>query len=484
MNMNMQGRGPPMRPPMGRGMGRGPPMGGRGNNMMGRGNNMDRGPMPGRGPPMQERGPPMMGRGHQPMMGPGPPPPPPGRGFPLQHHLPPHHGQPHGQPNVPPPPMRYGFPGQQPPGMPPPMTYAPPPPFPPQRHLQQPPPGGPPNRFPQHQPGPQPHVGAARPGAPSGYPGYSAGPRTAGAPPPATPAAAPPASTYTKEQIDQAWKEFTAPSGVKYYHNSLTTESTYTKPAIFAQRETASTAAAAATASSPAERQWQEYQDANTGKKYYSDGVTTKWEKPAGFQSDTETPAAEEPEPPKKKKKAEATKETVFNNGEEAVAAFKGLLLAKDISPTAKWNEAVKICSSDSRWEACEEVLTVGERRQALAEYQTKRANELRNLERQERIRAKDAFGQLLTDLLPSVTTFSAWSSRFADLRSALSKDDRFYAVEDEATRANLFLDFCEEFRKRDERKKRNRKREAMEAFLSFLKEKEEAGDLTFASTW
>jgi pre-mRNA-processing factor 40 len=235
----------------------------------------------------------------------------------------------------------------------------------------------------------------------------------------------------------------------------------------------------------PVKRLWQEYQDANTGKKYYSDGVTTKWEKPLGFQSETEMPASEEPEPRKKKKKTEAVKETMlFNNGEEAVAAFKGLLLAKDISPTAKWNEAVKICSSDSRWEACEEALTVGERRQALAEYQTKRANELRNLERQERIRAKDAFGQLLTDLLPSVTTFSAWSSRFTDLRTALSKDDRFYAVEDEATRANLFLDFCEEFRKRDERKKRNRKREAMEAFLSFLKEKEEVGDLTFASTW
>lgn len=196
-------------------------------------------------------------------------------------------------------------------------------------------------------------------------------------------------------------------------------------------------------------------------------------------------PKAEEPAPPKKKKKTEPVKEMVlFNNSEEAVAAFKGLLLAKDISPTAKWNEAVKICSSDSRWVACEETLTVGERRQALAEYQTKRANELRNLERQERIRAKDAFGQLLTDLLPSVTTFSAWSSRFADLRTTLSKDDRFYAVEDESTRANLFLDFCEEFRKRDERKKRNRKREAMEAFLSFLKEKEDIGVLTFASTW
>jgi pre-mRNA-processing factor 40 len=160
------------------------------------------------------------------------------------------------------------------------------------------------------------------------------------------------------------------------------------------------------------------------------------------------------------------------------------LLLAKGIAPTLKWNEVVKFCSSDSRWEACKDVLSVGERRQALAEYQTKRANELRNQERQEKIRAKDAFGQLLTDVLPSVSGFSAWSSRFAEIRSSLAKDDRFHAVAEEGTRESLFLDFCEEFRKRDERKKRSKKREAQEAFQSVLAEKEEAGDLTFASTW
>ena len=132
----------------------------------------------------------------------------------------------------------------------------------------------------------------------------------------------------------------------------------------------------------------------------------------------------------------------------------------------------------------CEDALTVGERRQALAEYQTKRANELRNLERQEKNRAKEAFDQLLTDVISAVSGFSAWTSRFSDVRATLAKDDRFHAVADEETRESLFLDFCEEYRKRDERKKRNKKREAQDAFLSFLSEKEDSGGITFASTW
>ena len=70
------------------------------------------------------------------------------------------------------------------------------------------------------------------------------------------------------------------------------------------------------------------------------------------------------------------------------------------------------------------------------------------------------------------------------DVRDALSKDDRFYAVEDETTREELFYEWVEELRKKDERNKRNKKREAKEGCLKFLKAKEEEGKLTFASTW
>lgn len=233
---------------------------------------------------------------------------------------------------------------------------------------------------------------------------------------------------------------------------------------------------------------WKEYTDPNTGKKYYSDGVTTTWERPNEMEGTAESKIwadAEEEDLPKKKKRKKATENDIpeFNSKEEATAAFKGLLLAKGVQPTTKWNDIVKMCSSDSRWEACE-VLALGERKQALAEYQIKRANDLRTLERQERMRAKEAFVQLLTEKLPTVPNFSATSSQFSDVRDSLSTDDRFYAVEKEETKQSLFVDFCEEVVKREDRKRRSKKRDAKDSFVAFLKEHEESGSLTFASTW
>ena len=303
---------------------------------------------------------------------------------------------------------------------------------------------------------------------------------------PAAPVATLDKSAYTKEQIDQSWTEHIAPNSTKYYYNSITNESTYTKPDCLTEKASASAGAVTASATEQKQSTWAEYTDPTTGKKYYSDGVTTTWEKPPEMGGNANVESEEEEEAPKKSKKRKKVSETdvsEFRNSAEATAAFKGMLLAKGVQPTTKWNEVVKMCSSDSRWEACE-VLSLGERKQALAEYQTKRANELRTLERQERMRAKEAFIQLLTEKLPTIEEFSATNSDFSDMRSFLSTDDRFYAVEKEETRESLFLDFCEEVRKREERKKRSKKREAKDEFLSFLKEHEEQGTLTFASTW
>lgn len=319
--------------------------------------------------------------------------------------------------------------------------------------------------------------------------------------------AAPTVTAPSTRQIEEAWKEYTAPGGVKYYHNELLKESTYHKPDALKTKSPSnhsSAVPATATASSQ-KRSWQEHEDANTGRKYYSDGVQTTWEKPEDFVSpetivaNTSFPLKREDQsahegPTKKKKRTSKSenssagdndnKKSTFTNKKEATTAFKGFLLAKGISPTLKWNEVLKICESDSRWESYEEVLSLGERRQALAEYQTKRTNEIRNEQRQERIRAKEAFGQLLADILASVSGFSARTSRFADVRDSLSKDDRFFAVDDESTRESLFLDFCDDFKKREERTKRNKKRQSQESFISFLQEREEADTLTYASTW
>ena len=291
---------------------------------------------------------------------------------------------------------------------------------------------------------------------------------------------------YTQEQIDQAWTEHTN-NGVKYYHNSISQNSTYEKPKALQTQTPAEDRT-----STEVKRSWSEFKDANSGKTYYSDGVTTTWEKPPDYVSaevivaksmEAEAGISTSLDPAKKKRKQSDTEAPLITH-DDAVAAFKDLMLAKGVTPNNKWNEVTKMCSSDPRWEQCEAILTTGERKQAMAEYQTKRANEMRTQERQERSRAKDAYLQLLGEIMAKQPTASTLSLRFSDVRDLIAKDDRFHAVLDEKTRESLFLDFVEELRKQDERRKRSKKRESQESFCSFLKEREEAGIVLFSTTW
>lgn len=277
------------------------------------------------------------------------------------------------------------------------------------------------------------------------------------------------------------WTEHTAPTGVKYYFNSLTKESTYAKPAGFGEADAlvrTEPVVLSVVVASP-KKKWTEYTDATTGKKYYSDGESTTWAKPPGFFVESAAVTTTSKSKPKKVPKKKAKKEVEYANKEEAIAAFKGLLLAKDITPSMKWAEVFKTCSGDTRWSACK---TLGERKQALAEYQTKRSNEEREEKRQEIKRAKDAFYRLMTDYSPKLKINP--NSRFGDVRDALAKDDRFFAVEKEEAREELFYDFVEEMRKREERTRRAKRKSAMDHFVQFLKEKEHRSALSFASTW
>ena len=263
---------------------------------------------------------------------------------------------------------------------------------------------------------------------------------------------------------------------------------------------------------------WIRYADAASGKSYYHDAAagTTTWDRPAGYVSDDDgggggggdAEVAEGAADAKKRsgatssggsKKRQRTSNgnNNDNNGDgemawstkaEATAAFKGLLLAKGIAPTTKWNDVARQCSSDRRWEAC---ATDGERKQALSEFQVKRGNDLREEKRQERARAKKAFQALLAEAVPSLWAAAASSSSsssqgptFDAIRDKLAKDDRFYAVDEESTREDLFYEFCEDMRKRDERKKKDSRRDANSNFLAFLKEKEEAQTVSVSSTW
>jgi len=230
----------------------------------------------------------------------------------------------------------------------------------------------------------------------------------------------------------------------------------------------------------PEEAPWQEYTDNATGKTYYSNGKTTSWEKPESMSTtSTETPTDNDSNPPPwKKAKKEVPVE--FASKTEAIAAFKGFLIAKNVAPTLKWHEVTKLFSSETRWKSCESALSTGERKQALAEYQTKKANQLKLLERQEKTRSREAFTELLNSVLAKDPSFSAWHSRFDVWREGLVRDERFHAVADEHTREALFVDFCEDMKKRIERKKLQAERETRSSFFEFLQEKQ----VSLSSSW
>jgi len=350
-----------------------------------------------------------------------------------------------------------------------------------QQHQQQQPPHGVQRNAPPQRAQQQPQVSAST-SAPSSAASTPSKPASGGA--------------------DAAWTEHRSPAGVPYYYNTVTGVSTYERPAALpiATSSTSTTPSKDTPAKPTTKTKWQTYTDEATGRKYYSDGATTTWKRPAELppeeasagaadkskQTKRDTSSLESETPRKKKRTSQAgndkeSAQSPYASKAEAIAAFKGLLLAKDVAPTTKWADVVRICQDDARWDAAS---TTGERKQALAEYQTKRANELRDAKRQERTRAREAFQRLLTEVLPNTKKFAPGASRFVDVRDSLSKDDRFYAVEDETAREELFYEWVEELRKKEERSKRNRRREAKEGCIQFLKSKEEEGKLTFASTW
>ena len=413
-----------------------------------------------------------------------PPPPPPGHNNNNRHAI--HHPHHHHAPPPPPPPPR----GMAPPAS---SSFYPPPMLPP------PPP---PHRLPQQQ-----HQPVVLP-----------------PPPPATNhGVAVPIVTLAVVKEDPAtdpsnWSTHKAPTGVNYYYNSVTKVSTYTKPSCL--EETKQHHQQQQQQTKPDQQQpkqkntkdgqqlqedWKEYTDAKTGKKYYHNVKTnaTSWDKPSSLTAATSSlttakskntsPSSSKSTTSKKKKSDDedrrATKKakktlnqnnikSKYSSKVEAIAAFKGMLLAKDVTPFMKWNEVVKICSNDDRWGACS---TMGERKQALAEYQTKRANDIRDTKRQEKVRAKDAFTSLLSSV---ITSDSMMGNDYSTIRPLLHKDDRFHAVEDDISREEYYYEFMEELRKRDDRQKRSRHRDAKEQFLQLLQTKKESGTLTHATTW
>ena len=285
------------------------------------------------------------------------------------------------------------------------------------------------------------------------------------------------------------WSEHISPEGQVYYFNQVTKESVWARPAEMGPAKIATVASApAAVTAAPLQqeqvkREWKEYYHPETKTVYYSDGVLSVWEKPPELISKEKNtkPTVSGTESANYSKKEDVPE---YDTKEEADAAFVELLASKAITPTTKWPEVVKLCSNDTRWTAC--CQTNGQRKQILAEFQTKKQKEEKEQRRQELAKARKGFTEMLMLKVPQQTILGAPAATLAylDIRDRLLTDSRFFAIEDEDLRQELFYDYVEETKKREERIKATKKKEVKDGFFAFLKEKEEAGVLSHSSTW
>ena len=150
-----------------------------------------------------------------------------------------------------------------------------------------------------------------------------------------------------------------------------------------------------------------------------------------------------------------------FSSRDDAMAAFRKLLEDKNIPSTMKFKEVQEICSNDNRWNALK---TVGERKQTLAEYQTKKAKLEKDEKKEKAKKAKNAFLQLLAE-----TTAIDSSTRWRDAQRLLSSDHRYKTLESDRDREDIFEEFIVELAKTEREDKEKGKKEMFESVKSFF---------------
>lgn len=233
---------------------------------------------------------------------------------------------------------------------------------------------------------------------------------------------------------DNCWTEHTAPDGRKYYYNSKTRESRWEKPDEMKSKTTEATGA-------PNQCYWAEYKT-NEGRTYYYNSVTkeSKWEKPPELEelekAKTKTLKQESPtddsqvtdkttkqsseiehaikatladielpmeglsnpkpnsvdsdmesndsiESPKTKASGISLPSNApavnFADKKQAMEAFKELLREKHVPSKANWEQALKLISSDARYQSLKHL---AEKKQAFNAYKIQKLKEEKEEER------------------------------------------------------------------------------------------------------
>lgn len=306
---------------------------------------------------------------------------------------------------------------------------------------------------------------------PMGIPGMPLPPRMPFLPPPRASGGGNNERATDPANDASCWAEHKSEHGRRYWYNVVTQTSTYDKPLCL---------------KTPEERAippcpWKEYANSD-GKVYYSNGTDSKWDMPEEYRIWKEKVEAAEkrlPDPThslnrsasssnvgaaqghgsgsgsnNQKVSAQSTPKVTYATPAEAMEAFKDMLQHHHITSTAKFKEVQDVCGADPRWEALK---TMGEKRQAVAEYQTKRVKAEKEEAKQKAKKHREAFLRMLAEH----TDIDA-RTRWRQAQEMLKDDARFKNVEESREREDLFQEFIAELEKKEREDRHKHKERAL----------------------
>ncbi|KAE9341368.1 hypothetical protein PF008_g10659 [Phytophthora fragariae] len=316
-------------------------------------------------------------------------------------------------------------------------------------------------------------------------------------------------STYDMPTPVQAstpkWVEYKDDAtGAFYYFNTVTKETVWDQPEEFRMQKAreqvakmTSQALHAASAASPVAAQVQTHFQSHSqvqGQAPEHDSSASTEKEDEDDEEEIKRQEAQEQTRRKRKEEQEQEQAAQFTDmpRAERMAAFKQFLEDKQITPTLKWGDAQRTIGKDSsmhndpRWKFA--LTTVGEKKQAYAEYCTQAKNRATIEKRRLVKKAREEFIELLglfeSTLAPSRRRPISWdevteSNNFYALR----KDPRWSAIEETRERQQLFATFIQDL-ERNQKARLAKRREALQtAFMDLLRQRVESKELELSGS-
>ncbi|CAI5734589.1 unnamed protein product [Peronospora destructor] len=303
------------------------------------------------------------------------------------------------------------------------------------------------------------------------------------------------------ERNPPKWMEYKdEATGAFYYFNTVTKETVWDQPEEFrmqkAREQVAKmTSDALQTTSFSMTTQVQTpvqlTQDSEQGK---SDALTEK-EEEENQEEMNKRQEVQDKARKKRKEEQEREQAATFENMlvAERLAAFKQFLEDKQITPTLKWGDAQRLIGKDSsmhsdpRWKFA--LNTVGEKKQAFAEYCTQAKNratiEKRRLVKKSREQFTELLGLFESTLAPPSRRWQvSWEELAASNNFyALRNDPRWSAVEEIRERQQLFATFMQDL-ERNQKARLAKQRDAMHrTFTELLRQRVDSKQLEFGGS-